>query len=67
MEDAFLLNLRWSDRPAVFFGEAVKERRVKSYGLRASTADVRPTGDGTKLEVRFGLPDTYQTDYGAPP
>lgn len=52
MEDAFLLNLAWSDRPAVFFGQAVKEGRVKSYGLshalRSSTivvADIATTID----------------------
>jgi hypothetical protein len=56
IEDAYLLRLGWRDR-SVYFGEVVRDGRIKSYGARALTAEVfdEPEGKiGLKFDPRHG-------------
>jgi hypothetical protein len=56
IEDAYLLRLGWRDR-SVYFGEVVRDGRIKSYGPRALTAEVFDEPEG-RIGLRFGSPDT---------
>jgi len=56
VEDAFLLRLGWKNTSG-YFGDVVRDRRIKSYGRRAMTASVFEQ-DEQHLAVRFALPDT---------
>jgi hypothetical protein len=55
IEDAYLLRLGWRDR-SVYFGEVVRDGRIKSYGPRALTAEVFDEPEG-KIGLRFASPD----------
>jgi hypothetical protein len=55
IEDAYLLRLGWRDR-SVYFGEVVRDGRIKSYGPRALTAEVFDEPEG-RIGLRFGSAD----------
>lgn len=56
IEDAYLLRLGWRDR-SVYFGELVRDGRIKTYGPRALTAEVFDEPEG-RIGLRFGSPDS---------
>jgi hypothetical protein len=55
IEDAFLLRLAFSSTDTVYVADAVRDRRIASYGPRALTGTVFQL-DEQSLGVRFGLP-----------
>ena len=55
IEDAYLLRLGWKDK-SVYFGDVVRDGRIKSYGQRARTATILQRSDGL-IDLGFGLPD----------
>jgi hypothetical protein len=55
IEDAYLLRLRWQGR-SVYFGEVVRDGRIKSYGLRARSANVLEEG-ADRIALSFDSPD----------
>jgi hypothetical protein len=55
IEDAYLLRLGWRDK-SVYFGDVVRDGRIKSYGPRARTARVVEV-NANRINLSYGLPD----------
>ena len=55
IEDAYLLRLGWGDK-SMYFGDVVRDGRIKSFGRRARTASIVDQPDG-RVDLHFGVRD----------
>jgi hypothetical protein len=53
IEDAYLLNLAFSSTDRMYLGDGVKSGVILSYGTRARTAQVKPTGTSGEIAIWF--------------